>query len=128
MLGVVAAKGSSARAPAGRRELAAAGRIAPVELDQVVAATADVVRMRVDGRVASTAECLVDRQTVRVVSQDDGNLTSPGTSNHGASVPGSGEIVELERSRVPGLDGRGEQRIGRGDATRPELRDPAGPG
>ncbi len=94
----------------------------------MVAATADVVRMRVDGRVASTAERLVDRQTVRVVSQDDGNVTSPGASNHEASVPGSGEIVELERGGVPGLDGRGEQRVGRRDAARSQLRDPAGPG
>jgi len=64
-----------------------------VELDEVIASQAHIVRMWSHRRSASAAELAVDRQTIGIVRRDARNLTSPSAANHPQSVRRSAEIV-----------------------------------
>ena len=94
VLGVVTAKTSAAGAPAGGRDATAPIGVAAVELDEMVAAQADVHRVRIDRRPAAAAIGRVGAGDAPGADLRHRDRTSPCARHHGQSVPRRTSIVD----------------------------------
>src|SRR3954451_244822 len=122
---VLAPEWATAFAPAGSENSAAAFGVAAVKLDEVVAAFADVVWMRIDGRPAAFAVRRVIRRSLIWDGPTYRNLTTPCASNHRTD----GEAIEVDRRsehrRRRRHSRRSEETIGCRDSTVVALPNPA---
>ena len=94
VLGVVTAKTSAAGAPACGRDATAPLGVAAVELDYMVAAEADVHRVRIGGRPAAAAIRRVSAGDASRADLRHRDRTPPCATHHGQSVPRHTSIVD----------------------------------
>ena len=95
-----ATKGSAAVAPATRKDAPASFGVTAVELHEMAASLADIVRMRVDGRTTSAAIRRVVGWTGVGDRPRDWDCASPCAADHLRSVDGSTWIVDPQCSEI----------------------------
>lgn len=128
VVGVGAAERASAVAPATGKDAAAALGVTAMELDEMAAAFADVVRMGIDrGTTAAAIGRVLWRSGIRDTPRNR-ELTSPRSPHHVLIVRAGCPIVDpdaarSEHRRGPRCAGRGEQSVRGDDRARAALLD-----